>query len=160
MIEVKIAGIQVSLVSQNRLVLLKEQDVERYLPIWIGPCEADAISTELQNVERARPMTHDLLKNVVETLGGVVQHILITEMREDTFYASIFVAVNGRTIEIDSRPSDAMALAVRVKAPIYVAEGVMDSEGIVPDQDLSKEGEGSAFDSFIGGLDIDNMPIH
>lgn len=160
MIEVKIAGIQVSLVSQNRLVLLKELDVERYLPIWIGPCEADAISAELQNVERMRPMTHDLLKNVIETLGGVVQHILVTEMRGETFYARILISVGGRTIEIDSRPSDAMALAVRTQAPIYVAEQVMDSECITPDQDLSKEGEGSAFDAFLGSLDIDNMPIH
>jgi len=81
-------------------------------------------------------------------------------LRGDTFYASIFISVDGRTIEIDSRPSDAMALAVRTKAPIYVAEQVMDSEAITPDQDLSKDGEGSAFDSFIGSLDIDNMPIH
>ncbi|HHS96470.1 MAG TPA: bifunctional nuclease family protein [Chloroflexi bacterium] len=164
MIEVKIAGIQISLMSPHRVVLLKEIGAERYLPIWIGPYEAEAINIKLQNIEVGRPLTHDLLKNVIETLGGVVERVIVSELREDTFYARIIVSIDGRTLEIDSRPSDAMALAVRVGAPIYVAEEVMAEAGIVPEQDLSEgEGEddgGSAFDEFLGSLDIDDLPIH
>jgi len=163
MIEVKIAGIQISLMSQSRVVLLKELEANRYLPIWIGPCEADAINIELQHVEAARPLTHDLLKNVIEALGGTVQYILVSELRGETFYALIIVEVDGQELEIDSRPSDAMALAVRVKAPIYVAEEVFAEAGILPEQDLTgerKDGEPSAFDDFLGSLDIDDLPIH
>jgi len=163
MIEVKIAGIQVSLMSPHRVVLLKEIGVDRYLPIWIGPCEAEAINIQLQNIEVARPLTHDLLKNVIETLGGEVERVIVTELREDTFYARIIINVDGQQVDVDARPSDAMALAVRVHAPIYVAEEVMEEAGIVPERDISEEGEGeerSAFDEFLGNLDIDDLPIH
>ncbi|MCX7854511.1 MAG: bifunctional nuclease family protein [Anaerolineae bacterium] len=162
MIEVKIAGIQVSLMSQHRVVLLKELGSERYLPIWIGPYEAEALSIELQQVTVARPLTHDLLRNVIEAMGGVVQYIVVSELRDDTFYARIVISLNGRTIEVDSRPSDAMNLAVRTRAPIYVAEEVMDAAGVVPEQDLGEEGEGeeSAFDEFLRGLNLDDLPIH
>lgn len=162
MIEVKIAGIQVSLMSQHRVVLLKELGSERYLPIWIGPYEAEALSIELQQVMVARPLTHDLLRNVIEAMGGVVQYIVVSELRDDTFYARIVISINGRTIEVDSRPSDAMNLAVRTRAPIYVAEEVMDAAGVVPEQDLGEEGEAeeSAFDEFLRGLNLDDLPIH
>lgn len=162
MIEVKIAGIQVSLMSQHRVVLLKELGSERYLPIWIGPYEAEALSIELQQVTVARPLTHDLLRNVIEAMGGVVQYIVVSELRDDTFYARIVISLNGRTIEVDSRPSDAMNLAVRTRAPIYVAEEVMDAAGVVPEQDLGEEGEEeeSAFDEFLRGLNLDDLPIH
>jgi len=163
MIEVKITGIQVSLMSQHRVVLLKELEADRYLPIWIGPYEAEAINIELQNLEVGRPLTHDLLKNVIETLGGTVQYVVVSELREDTFYARILINVDGREVDIDARPSDAMALAVRVHVPIYVAEEVMAEAGIVPERDLSKEGvegkERSAFDEFLDSLDIDDLPI-
>ncbi|HIE37887.1 MAG TPA: bifunctional nuclease family protein [Anaerolineales bacterium] len=164
MIEVKIAGIQVSLMSQHRVVLLKELDTNRYLPIWIGPYEAEAINIELQRFEVGRPLTHDLLKNTIEALGGTVQYVVVSELREDTFYARIIIDVDGQEIDIDARPSDAMALAVRVRVPIYVAEEVMTEAGIVPERDLSKEGvereERSAFDEFLDSLDIDDLPIH
>lgn len=163
MIEVKIAGIQVSLMSQHRVVLLKELGSERYLPIWIGPYEAEALSIELQQVTVARPLTHDLLRNVIEAMGGVVQYIVVSELRDDTFYARIVISLNGRIIEVDSRPSDAMNLAVRTRAPIYVAEEVMDAAGVVPEQDLGEEGEKgeeSAFDEFLRGLNLDDLPIH
>lgn len=162
MIEVKIAGIQVSLMSQHRVVLLKELGSERYLPIWIGPYEAEALSIELQQVTVARPLTHDLLRNVIEAMGGEVQYIVVSELRDDTFYARIVISLNGRTIEVDSRPSDAMNLAVRTRAPIYVAEEVMDAAGVVPERDLGEEEEGeeSAFDEFLRGLNLDDLPIH
>ncbi|RME39121.1 MAG: bifunctional nuclease family protein [Thermoflexia bacterium] len=165
MIEVKIAGIQVSLMSQHRVVLLKELDADRYLPIWIGPYEAEALSIELQQIGLARPLTHDLLKNVIEAMGGTVQYIVVSELRDDTFYARIVISMDGRTIEVDSRPSDAMNLAVRAGAPIYVAEEVMEAAGITPDRDLTEgtreeEEEKSAFDEFLRGLNIDDLPIH
>lgn len=162
MIEVKIAGIQVSLTSQHRVVLLKELGSERYLPIWIGPYEAEALSIELQQVTVARPLTHDLLRNVIEAMGGEVQYIVVSELRDDTFYARIVISLNGRTIEVDSRPSDAMNLAVRTRAPIYVAEEVMEAAGVVPERDLGEEEEGeeSAFDEFLRGLNLDDLPIH
>lgn len=162
MIEVKIAGIQVSLMSQHRVVLLKELGAERYLPIWIGPYEAEALSLELQQISVARPLTHDLLKNVIEAMGGVVQYIVVSELRDDTFYARIIISLNGRTIEVDSRPSDAMNLAVRTQVPIYVAEEVMEQAGVVPEQDLGEEEkkEESAFDEFLRGLNLDDLPIH
>jgi len=164
MIEVKIAGIQISLMSQHRIVLLKEIESDRYLPIWIGPYEAEAINIELQRIEVARPLTHDLLKNVIEALGGDIQRVVVSELRDDTYYARILIEVDGREVDIDARPSDAMALAVRARVPIYVAEEVMAEAGIVPERDLTEEerGEGkpSAFDEFLGSLDIDDMPIH
>lgn len=163
MIEVKIAGIQVSLTSQYRLVLLKQLDVERYLPIWIGPYEAEAINLELQEIETARPLTHDLLKNVIEALGGVVQYIIVSELRDETYYARIVIEVDGRTLEIDARPSDSIALAVRVRTPIYVAEEVMQAAHVAPEPDMLG-GEGgkdpSAFDDLLKGLNLDDLPIH
>jgi bifunctional DNase/RNase len=162
MVEVKIAGIQVNLMSQQRVVLLKEVNADRYLPIWVGPCEAEAINIKLQQVEFARPLTHDLLKNVIEALGGQVERIVVTALREDTFYARIFIAVGDGEVEIDSRPSDAMALAVRVPVPLYVADEVMAEAAITPERDLisgKAGGEPSAFDDFLSSLNVDDLPI-
>src|SRR5437762_8254133 len=107
MIEVSIDSVKVSLVSQYRLVVLKESGTERYLPIWIGPFEAEAITLQMQGVEVPRPLTHDLLKKMITTLGGHVSHIVVTDLRQETFYANIVLDVNGKRMEIDSRPSDA-----------------------------------------------------
>jgi bifunctional DNase/RNase len=137
MIEVNIDSIRVSLLSQNRIVVLKEENSERFLPIWIGPFEADAITLQLQGMEAPRPLTHDLLRSVIETLGGEVIHIVISSLERNTYYARIVLDVNGDTVEVDSRPSDAIALAVRVQAPIYVAEEVMEQAGMMPEQEMS-----------------------
>jgi bifunctional DNase/RNase len=175
MIECKIESIRVSLVTQHRVVVLKEVDSERYLPIWIGPYEADAIALELQEVPMQRPFTHDLLRTVIGELGASVTHVLINDLRDDTFYARIILDVSGRHAEVDSRPSDAIALAVRVKCPIYVDEAIMDRAGLVlqPDgaheDDEIPEGESlpqserpdedrlSVFRDFINSLDIDDI---
>src|SRR5919199_6141294 len=135
MIECKVESIRVSLVTQNRVVILKEVEAERYLPIWIGPYEADAIALELQEVPVARPLTHDLLRSVIADLGATVTHVLINDLRDDTFFARIVLDVSGRHAEVDSRPSDAIALGVRVKCPIYVEEGVMERAGLTLDAD-------------------------
>ncbi|NIN69323.1 MAG: bifunctional nuclease family protein [Anaerolineae bacterium] len=162
MIRVNVDSVKVSMLSQHRVVVLKEDDQERYLPIWIGPFEADAITIGLQNVEMTRPLTHDLLKAVIDHMDASVSHIQVNDLRNDTFYAQIVVEQNGRKVEIDSRPSDAIALAVRVGVPIYVAPDVMDRAAIVPskeDADLPREEEEklSVFRDFVDTLDMDDL---
>ena len=163
MIEVVIDSIRISLISQHRIVMLRDVDGERQLPIWIGPCEAEAITIELQDVEIARPVTHDLLKNTITEMGGTVSHILINELRDQVFYARLFVDMSGDMLEIDCRPSDAIAVAVRAKVPVFVDEAVMEEAGIVPEPDIEDEvcGDGSekldAFKDFVDTLDFDDF---
>jgi bifunctional DNase/RNase len=157
------------------VVILKEMDNERYLPIWIGPYEADAIALELQEVSVARPLTHDLMRTIIGDLGASVTHVLINDLRDDTFFARIVLDANGRHMEIDSRPSDAIALAVRVKCSIFVDEAVLDKAGVTldtesaPDEEELPDGESlphservdedrlSVFRDFINSLDIDDL---
>jgi bifunctional DNase/RNase len=163
MVEVTIDSIRVSLMTQHRVVVLKESDTDRYLPIWIGPFEADAITIQLQGVQVPRPLTHDLLKSFIRELGISVSHVLVSELRNDTFFARIIVDINGNSKEIDSRPSDAIALAVRVGAPIFVAEQVMDLASITPEEEIEieeattpEEAENLApFRDFVESLDLD-----
>ena len=158
MIEVKIDSIRVSLMSNHRVVILKDLVSERYLPIWIGPYEAEAITIQLQEVEVARPLTHDLLKTTITELGGKIVHVIVNELRSDTFYANIVVERNGKRMEIDSRPSDAIALAVRANVPIYVEESVMEHASITPEEEAeSSEETPSAFKDLIEGLDLDKL---
>ncbi len=131
MIEMTIDSIRMSLMNYQRVVILKEKGGERYLPIWIGPAEADSIAIKLQDVAVPRPMTHDLIRNVINTLGARVTSIIVNDLRNDTFYAKILIIVDGKDMEIDSRPSDAIALAVRVEVPIYADESVLDKAGIL-----------------------------
>ena len=138
MIEMSIDSIRVSLMNYQRVVILKEKMAERYLPIWIGPAEADAIAVKLQDVTVPRPLTHDLLSSVIDNLGATVNHIIVHDLKNDTFYAKIVLNADGGLIEVDSRPSDALALAVRVKVPIYVEEAVLDKAGILLDQETGK----------------------
>ena len=162
MIEVTIDSIRVSLMSQHRVVILKDSGSDRYLPIWIGACEADAITIELQGVEVARPFTHDLLKSSINQLGGKIKSVIINDLHNEVFYAQIILDVSGRRMEIDSRPSDALALAVRAKVPIYIDEAVMDKAAITPEEDIS-EGAGddklksSPFKDLIDGLNLDDF---
>ena len=168
MIEVEVDSIRISLVSQHRIVMLRELGSARQLPIWIGPYEADAITLELQDMEVARPVTHDLLKNIITELGGKVSHVLIRALTDGVFYASLFIDVNGEVKEIDSRSSDAIALAVRVKAPVFVDETVMDEAGVLPEPNIleeksSESGEEEApetldiFTDFVDTLDFDDF---
>lgn len=139
MLEVVIDSIRVSLMSQQRIVILREVGAERYLPIWIGVYEAEAITIALQEVEVARPLTHDLLNNVFGALKAEVVRVEVSSLRDDTFYGNIVVEVDGTTMNIDSRPSDALNLAVRAHVPILVARSVMDSAGIIPEEDLQED---------------------
>lgn len=141
MIETVVESIRVSLVTQHRVVILKEVSGERHLPIWIGPFEAEAIAMELQSMVSARPLPYDLMKTIVNDMGGVIQQVLVTDLAQDVFYARIIIDQSGKRIEIDSRPSDAIALAVRVKVPIMVDETVMDKAGVTLDPEGEADGE-------------------
>ena len=134
MVEMTIESIRVSLMNYARVVILKEKAADRYLPIWIGPAEADAIAVRLQEVSVARPLTHDLLRSVIDVLGAHVNCIIVNDLSNDTFFARILLDVDGRSLEIDSRPSDAIALAVRVQVPIYAEETVLEKAGVILDR--------------------------
>src|ERR687896_878633 len=130
MIEVSLVGVRVELPSNQPIVLLKEADGDRYLPIWIGAVEATAIAFALQGIQTPRPMTHDLMRDLLNDAGVAVERIVINELVDQTFFALIRMASNGETKEVSSRPSDAIALAVRINAPIYAAEEVLEQAGI------------------------------
>jgi uncharacterized protein len=130
MIEVSLVGVRVELPSNQPIVLLKETDGDRYLPIWIGAVEATAIAFALQGIETPRPMTHDLMRDILQESDITVERILISELVEQTFFAVIRMTNNGKVTEVSSRPSDAIALAVRISAPIFAAEEVLEQAGI------------------------------
>jgi bifunctional DNase/RNase len=174
MVEVAIDSIRVSLMSQQRIVILREMNADRFLPIWIGVYEAEAITLALQEVEIARPLTWDLLKNVFGLLNARVVRVEVIDLRDDTFFGNIVAEVDGRVLNIDSRPSDALALAVRSHVPILVSRPIMDSAGIIPEEDLQEsttekpsektepEAEGgeerlSVFEDFLEKLDLEDL---
>lgn len=130
MIELNVVGVRIELPTNTPILLLKESDGERYLPIFIGPFEANAIVLALQGNEPPRPLTHDLLKNVLDEMGATIDYIAITELRESTFFASLRLTLGGATYEVSSRPSDAVALAVRMGTPIFASEQVLAEAGI------------------------------
>ena len=144
MVEMTIESIRVSLMNYQRVVILKEKEADRYLPIWIGPAEADAIAVRLQEVAVARPLTHDLLRSVLDAVGATVEYILVNDLANDTFFARIMLDIDGKSLEIDSRPSDAIALAVRAQVPIFADEGVLEKAGVKLDQ------EGQPLESLTG----------
>jgi len=145
MVEVVIDSVRVSLTNQQRIVVLREVNADRYLPIWIGPYEAESITIALQEIEVARPQTHDLIKNMMGTLNARLLRVEVVALRDDVFFGSLVVDYNGQTLNIDSRPSDALALAVRAHVPIMVTREVMETAGIIPEQEVPT-GEASAGD--------------
>ena len=172
MVEVVIDSIRVSLMSQQRIVILREQNTERYLPIWIGVYEAESITIALQEVEVARPLTHDLLNNVFTQLDARILRAEVISLKDDTFFGNIVVEKNGHILNIDARPSDALAVAVRAHVPIFVARSVMETAGIIPEEDLQEQRAEqeqlktepemadsdkrlSIFEDFLEGLDLE-----
>jgi bifunctional DNase/RNase len=142
MIEMSLAGVRIELPTNQPIVLLREAEGERFLPIWIGQAEAAAIALALQGVVTPRPMTHDLLKNILEEIAVQVESIVITELREGTFDAVINMQRNGTAYEISSRPSDAIALAVRLNCKIFASEEVLNEASIlIPSGDDDEEVE-------------------
>lgn len=175
MITVVIDSVRVSLTNQQRIVILKEVGEERYLPIWIGPYEAEAITIALQEVEIARPQTHDLIKSILQTLNARLVRIEINALRDDVYYADLILEVNGQEVHIDCRPSDAVAIAVRYHISILVSKEVMDAAAITPEKEepattqiakksLDSSGKSSEttndrlsiFEDFIEQLDADD----
>src|SRR5919198_467737 len=134
MVEMTVDSVRINLATQQRVVILKATKEERYLFIWIAQPEAYAIAVELQGTTSPRPLTHDLLKNVITELGAKLISIVISDLIDDIYYARLVLDVAGRHVEIDSRPSDAIALAVRAKSPIYVEDNVLERAGIIPEQ--------------------------
>lgn len=173
MIEVVIDSIRVSLMAQYRIVVLREADTERYLTIWIGPSEADAITVKLQGIEVSRPLTHDLIQNLLSELGTQLLFVYIRELRNDVYHASLVIEVNRQRVEVDARPSDAIAIAVRTQCPIYVSDEVMRVAGTLPDAEVALEsatpenkaleaadsaGDLSPFAEFMDSLDLGDLP--
>jgi bifunctional DNase/RNase len=138
-IEVFVESIRVNMTNYKRVVMLKEKTAQRYLPIWIGHFEADAIAIPMQNVPVSRPLTHDLLSSVITALGGKVTQVVINELADETFFAKLIVDADGRHVEVDSRPSDAIALAIRAKVPIFVEDSVLDQAGMVFESEAEAE---------------------
>jgi len=166
MVEMTVESVRINLQTSQRVVILKATKEERYLFIWIAHAEAYAIAIELQGTSSPRPLTHDLLKNIIVDLGAKIESIVISELIEDIFYARIILDVEGRHVEVDSRPSDAIALAVRAKTPIYVEESVLERAGVAleaaeepitskSDQQKEEEEENlEAYRDFINTLDV------
>ncbi len=144
LIELKIDSLRVSLTKQQCVVVLKQVDADRFLPIWIGPYEAEAITIALQEIEVSRPQTHDLLNNIITLLGGRITRVIISSLKDDIFFGTLMVEKDGEQIEVDSRPSDAIAIAVRAHVPILADPKVMEEASIVPEDidDTSEEDEG------------------
>lgn len=162
MIELTVHSVLYSLLSRHRVVLLKEEGEERYLPIWIGAHESEAIAMRLQGASVPRPLTHDLLVNVIAQFGGVVKYIVVNDLSNNTFFARIAVQRDGELQLVDSRPSDAIALAVRVSAPIYAEESVMEKAGIVASPEIrattpAEAEKLDAFRDFVDTLDLDDL---
>jgi bifunctional DNase/RNase len=170
-IEVFVESIRVNMTNFKRVVMLKEKTAPRYLPIWIGNFEADAIAIPMQNVPVPRPLTHDLLSSVIGALGGKITRVIINELADETFFAKVIIDENGRHVEVDSRPSDAIALAIRAKVPIFVEDSVLDQAGMVFDNENEAEEDDaqaapaevldetklSVFKDFIETLDIEDL---
>lgn len=189
MIEMTIDSVRIGLMNRQMeyqyVVLLREKGAERYLPIFIGPAEAKAILIKLKDENVPRPMTHDLLHAIVDTLGATIDSIIVSDLKSDVFYAKIILNIDGGQTEVDARPSDALALAIRMGAPIFAEESVLDKAGIPLEQDKEtgepilereegvndSEGKGkkvseeemnrlSAFRDFVNNLDMDDFGKH
>lgn len=171
LIEVEIDSVRVSLTNQQRIVILKQVNEERYLPIWIGLYEAEAITIALQEIQVARPQTHDLLKTLIQSLNARLVQVEVISLSDDVFYGNLVLEINGSRRQIDCRPSDALALAARMQAPIMVSDDVMGNAGIVPEEDISeleseeldeeslgedKDQNLEVFEEFLQNFDLDN----
>jgi uncharacterized protein len=139
MVEMTVESVRINLATNQRVVILKDAQGERYLFIWIATAEAYSIAMELQGTSSLRPLTHDLLKSIIAELGGKLESIVVNDLQDDIFYARLVLDANGRTVEVDSRPSDAIALAVRAKVPIFVAERVLDQAGVALQSPMEQE---------------------
>lgn len=149
----------------QHVVILKEKKADRYLPIWIGPFEANAIAMKIQGMAPERPITHDLMSTTFGELGIAVSRIVVTSLSEEVFFARLHLRQNGREIDVDSRPSDAIALAVRFECPIFVANEVLDRAGVIPEKDEDEqaaekldEDRLAVFRDLVNSLNLPDLP--
>ena len=139
-IEMKVAGITLDPITKMPIIILKDSKGDNALPIWIGIAEASAIATQIEKIDMARPMTHDLLKNILQELGVKLERVEVLDLQDNTFYANIYLNVNGQVMPIDSRPSDAIALALRTESPIFVSEEVIQKSRTIDLKKMEEEG--------------------
>lgn len=155
LIEMTIKGLMVDPITNMPIIILRDKDGQRVLPIWVGVFEANAIALQIDNVTTPRPMTHDLLRNVIQDLHGRIERIVVSDLKDNTFYALIYLRVNGEVVAVDARPSDAIALALRARAPIFVEESVIDSAktaDLVPEK-----GDAERLQKWLENLDPDDL---
>src|SRR5262249_18108171 len=154
-IEMSIKGLMVDPLTNMPIVILRDQDGQRVLPIWVGIFEANAIALQIENIPTPRPMTHDLLRNIIQDLRASVQKIVVCDLQENTFYALIYLAVNGDTVAIDARPSDAIALALRTRAPLFVEEWVIGNAKTVDSS--SDKADADRLHKWLESIDPDDL---
>ena len=155
LVEMTIKGLMVDPITNMPIIILRDKDGQKVLPIWVGVFEANAIALQIENIQTPRPMTHDLLRNVIQDLQAAVEKIVVCDLRENTFYALIHLVVNGEAMAIDARPSDAIALALRARAPIFVEDSVIDHAKTI---DLAPEkGDSERLQKWLESLDPDDM---
>ncbi len=153
MIEMKVKYIAIEQETKSPVMVLTDAEEKRFLPIWIGPFEAQSIAQVLEGVSSPRPMTHDLIRNIIEQFGSKVRRIVVNDIQDQTFYARIILENEGRETEIDARPSDSVAIALRFKAPIFVAEGVIQSASVVDKDKAAKDKK--QFKEFVDRISAD-----
>jgi hypothetical protein len=158
LVEVTVESVRVHMLSSQHVVLLKERERDRYLPIWIGPWEANAIATRLQGVAPERPLTHDLFIATLTAMGAKLRRVIISSLAEETYHATLELELDGRTIEVDARPSDSLALAVRAGVKIFASEAVLDKAGVQPEANVDEKLE--VFREFVNSLDVDTDEGH
>lgn len=158
-IQMELVGVRIELPTNTPILLLKEADGARFLPIWIGTNEATAIALALEGIQPQRPMTHDLMRALAEAMGGKVDKVVVTELRDGTFYADLVIDQNGREVVVSARPSDAIALAARTEAAVYAARAVLDEAG-VEIQDEDEEDQIERFREFLEDVSPDDFGPH
>jgi len=154
-IEMTIKGLMVDPITNMPIVILRDKEGQKVLPIWVGIFEANAIALQIENISTPRPMTHDLLRNIIQDLNASVQKIVVSDLQENTFYALIYLSLNGDTVAIDARPSDAIALALRTKAPIFVEEVVIDNAKTMDPS--SEKADADRLHKWLESLDPDDL---
>ena len=157
LIPMEVVGVRVELPSNQPIVLLREKDGSRYLPIWIGANEATSIATAMEGVEPPRPLTHDLMRSVIDALGALATRVVITEMRDSVFFADLALDMSGNEVEVSSRPSDAIALAVRTGTPVFALSGVLEDAGVHIEEDDENEDEVARFREFLEEATIEDF---
>jgi bifunctional DNase/RNase len=155
-IEMSIKGLMVDPITNMPIVILRDKEGQKVLPIWVGMFEANAIALQIENISTPRPMTHDLLRNVIEDLKASVQKVVVCDLQDNTFYALIYLSLGGQTVAIDARPSDAIALALRTRAPIFVEEAVIDHAKTV-DFSSEKTDDADRLHKWLESLDPDDL---